>query len=203
MKTKKYFLLGLLTFGLSLSACTPKTQLNTTNQNENSTVAHADWQELSFEKQKFSLHYPSNWNFKPEIERDNLLTGSLVLTDETQEKTKNLVTNEMFTPEYMINIRVEDNPDNLSASDFAVKQYLPQSRDKMKAKLTETKIAGQIATIDSGPTTPPGSGPYTEFIFAPKNNKAYYFTYWPAAHEETTDKYLEEFKKVLATLKFY
>ena len=57
-----------------------------------------DWLKYENTTHKLSFYYPPNWQLKPEIERDDLLTFFLELEDEGY---------------YSFLIRVENNPDNL------------------------------------------------------------------------------------------
>jgi len=160
------------------------------------------WVEYQSDTHKFSFNHPSTWEIVPEINKDSLLTMKLLLIDKTQAERENELTGGMMPSEYWITVRVEGNPDNLSAKDFGVKQYLSQSRAEMKAKLKDYSLNGVEGYTDSGPVTPPSSGDWTQVSLGPKNGKAYSFVYYAAAHEQTHEKYLEEFYQILETLEF-
>jgi len=160
------------------------------------------WVGYQSDTHKFSFNHPSTWEIVPEIDKDSLLTMKLLLIDKAQAERENELTGGMMSSEYWITIRVEDNPDNMSAKDFGVKQYMSQSRAEMKAKLKDYSLNGVEGYTDSGPVTPPSSGDWTGVTLAPKNSKAYSLTYYAAAHSETHEKYLEEFHQILETLKF-
>jgi hypothetical protein len=166
------------------------------------TKAPVDWQEYTSQTHKFSFHYGSDWELRPEIDREDLLTFFLVVEDENQEKRKNELTGEMMTCEYMISVRVEDNPDNLSAKEHELSRYIPQGRDTIAAGLEDITVAGIEGYKHSGPRTPPSSGDFTEIKLAPGNGKVYSFVYSAAAHPDTHEKYLEEFEQILETLEF-
>jgi len=160
------------------------------------------WVEYRSETHKFSFNHSSEWEIVPEINKDSLLTMKLLLFDKTQAERENELTGGMMPCQYWITIRVEDNPDNMLAKDFGVKQYISQSRAEMKAKLKDYSLNGLDAYTDSGPVTPPSSGNWTGVSLAPENGKFYSFTYYAAAHPDTHEKYLEEFYQILETLEF-
>jgi len=162
----------------------------------------AGGKEYRSDTHKFSFNYPSEWEIVPEIDKDSLLTMKLLFVDKSQAERENELTGGMMPSEYWINVRVENNPDNLSAKDFGVKQYLSESKAEMKAKLKDFSLNGVDGYTDTGPVTPPSSGNWTGITLAPKNGKAYTFTYYAAAHPDTHEKYLEEFNQILETLKF-
>jgi len=162
----------------------------------------AGWQEFSQQNHKFSLRYPEGWLFVPEIERADLFTGVFEKEEESQEKVKNEITGEMFTAVYDISVRVEVNSDNLSAKEHELKRYIPEGRADIAAGLEDITIAGVEGFRDTGPSTPPSSGDWTGIKLAPGNGKVYSFVYHAAAHKETHEKYLDEFYKILETLKF-
>jgi len=160
------------------------------------------WTKYESETHKFSFSHPSAWEIVPEINKDSLLTMKLLLIDKTQAERENELTGGMMFSEYWITVRVENNPDNMLAKDFGVKQYISQSRAEMKAKLKDYSLNGVEGYTESGPVTPPSSGNWTGVNLAPKNGKFYRFTYYAAAHPETHEKYLEEFYQILETLEF-
>jgi hypothetical protein len=172
-----------------------------TDQTAESEVPEG-WQTYTSEKHKFSFSYPEAWKIVPEVNRDDLLTMKLLLIDESQAERENELTGGMMPCEYWFTVRVEDNPENMSAKDFGVKQYLAQSREEMKAELKDYELNGVQGYTNSGPVTPPSSGNWSQVSLGPKNGKAYSFVYYAAAHPETHEKYLEEFNQILDTLEF-
>ncbi|MFC1627328.1 hypothetical protein ACFL18_02080 [Patescibacteria group bacterium] len=191
--------LGLVLVGAS---CDKDSVKEMTSGLTGETAMPDGWVEYKSETHKFSFNHPSAWVIVPEINKDSLLTMKLLLIDKTQAERENELTGGMMPSEYWITFRVEDNPDNMSAKDFGVKQYLSQSKAEMKAKFKDYSLNGVEGYTDSGPVTPPSSGNWTQVSLGPKNGKAYSFVYYAAAHPDTHKKYLEEFYQILETLEF-
>jgi len=187
------------------SGSTKEPTEKTTGQKKEQEEAgpYADWVDFDQTNHKFSLKHPQGWLYVPEIDKKDLFTGTLEREDPSQEDFIDELTNEPFTVVYTINMRVEDNPENMSAKEHELSRYLAQSRAKMEAKLEEVTIAGvpgikkadNIRQVNT-------SGGVTEYKLAPGNGKVYHFWYIASAHEDSHQKYLLEFEKILSTLKF-
>jgi len=164
---------------------------------------YADWVVFDRSDHKFSLKHPKEWLYVPEIDKETLLTGTLEREDPNQEDFVDEITGEPFTVVYVINMRVEDNPDNLSAKEHELKGYIPQGRASIEATLEEVTVAGtsgvkkaeNIRQVNT-------SGGVTWYKLAPSNGKVYSFWYVASAHEGTHEKYLPEFEEILSTLQF-
>ena len=164
---------------------------------------YADWVVFDQPNHKFSLKHPQDWLYVPEIDKETLLTGTLEREDPEQEDFIDEMTREPFTVVYVINMRVEDNPNNLSAKEHELSTYIPQARADMESKLEEVTIAGipgikmadDIRQVNT-------SGGVTQYKLAPGNGKVYSFWYVASAHQDTHEKYLSEFEEILSTLKF-
>lgn len=164
---------------------------------------YADWVVFDKPNHKFSLKHPQEWLYVPEIDKEGLLTGTLEQEDLSQEDFVDEITGEPFTVVYVINMRVEDNPENKSAKEHELSKYLAQSRAKIEPTLKEVTMAGipgiKIADDIKQVNT---SGGVTQYKLAPGNGKVYAFWYVASAHPETHEKYLSEFEEILSTLKF-
>jgi hypothetical protein len=184
---KKLLILILLLPLFLLSGCKQKPTGKTTEPGEKQPAATvpAGWLKYENTSHKFSFYYPPQWQMVPEIERDDLLTFMLELHDEGY---------------FSLLVRVENNPDNLEALDWAVKQYLPQSQAKMKATYTPVPIGDYEFIKDSGPVAP--AGIYFAYQICPGNAKAYLFIHQTDTNKEAEQKYLGEVEKILTTLKF-
>lgn len=197
---KKLFTLTLLFLILILSGCQPKSTSKTEQKTaEKKKNIPQGWVKYENADHKLSFYYPSQWQLKPEIERKDLLTLKLEFNDTSQEQ-KTFWDNTLGYPYYSLLIRVEDNPENMPALDWAVKQYLPESQAEMKAKYTPATIESYEFITSSGPVTP--AGVYFDYQICPGNNKAYLFIHQVDALKQTEGKYLPEVEKILTSLEF-
>ncbi len=203
--SKKLLCVFVVVFFLSLSGCVPQKQGESPPAGGQKEVikpevqAPEGWLKYENQSHKFSFYYPPDWQLIPEIERDDLLTFSLEFNDTSQEQ-KTFWDNSLGYPYYSLAVRVEDNPENMSALDWAVKQYLPQSQEEMRQKYTPVAIGSHQFIKDSGPVTP--DGVYFGFQTCPGNAKAYSFVHRVDASKATEQKYLAEVEKILTTLQF-
>ena len=167
------------------------------------TGPYANWVVFDMPGHKFSLKHPQEWLYVSEIDKESLLTGTLEWEDPSQEDFVDEITGEPLTVVYVINMRVEDNPENMSAKEHELSKYLPKSRPEIEPTLEEVTIAGvpgiKIADDIQQVNT---SGGVTQYKLAPGNGKVYAFWHVASAHEGTHEKYLPEFEKILSTLKF-
>lgn len=198
------FKVGLVILALSLlgAGCDKKADIGVDKETTR-TVQHSDWNEFNKPNHKFSLKYPQGWEWKPEIDKPTRLTGFLEREDATQEKVKDQIQGGTFTASYNLNIRVEDNQENLSAKEVVLKGYLSSARPDIEKTLETVTIAGvEAVKVNSDAVQVNSSGPVVEYRLAPNNGKVYTFLYVGWAHPETHEKYLDEFHQILETLKF-
>lgn len=201
MKLNKIFSLTLaLLIVLALSACLPQKQ-DLSKTEEAIQAIPENWEVFDSPNHKFKLHYPPHWQIQPEIDRQDLLAMTLFFEDQSQEQVA-FWDNTVGIPYYQIAVRIEDNPDNLSSLDWVVKQVIPEAQEQAKQRYESAALGSHQEVKETGPVTPPGSGDMTSISFAPDNGKAYTFTYYGYAHEETHELYLEEFEQMLAGLEF-
>lgn len=217
---KKTFLLGtLLTMGFTLTACTKNIedkdkmqdesisqqrkenkesdkQFRTSQKQENSN--YSGWKTQDNTKQKFSIKYPKEWGFTVDREEEGFFSARLDKEDPEQEKIADIVGNPM-TVWYLISIKIEDNPNNLSAYDFKLKEYPKSSKDEIEQSFEDIEIAGikGIKILDPGVM-----GNTHTVVLVPNNGKTYSFTYSAYTHNETYDKFLNDFYTILDTLEF-
>lgn len=152
---------------------------------------------------KFSLKHPKGWLYVPEIDKATLFTGSLEQEDPSQEDFMDEIQGTPFTVVYNINMRVEDNKENLSAREKELSRYIPKSRADIDKTLVDVEIAGvKGIKIKNDVTQVNTSGPVTAYVFAPGNGKIYSFLYTASAHKDTHEQYLAEFEEILSTLEF-
>jgi hypothetical protein len=174
---KKIILIPLFVFmvlGLVGGACSkPADEKKVTKE----SVKTSGWEEFISAEHKLTMKYPKEWVRQPEIDKAHLLTFSF------------------NKGEYMIVVRVEENVDNMSAKDFAVKQYISSGKESEKAKLKDYSVNGLTGFTDSGPVTPEGK--YTRVGLAPNNGKYYGFTF-----SSTDDLLIDEFYQMIEALKF-
>ena len=215
---KKLAVISLIAvFGFSISACTKQDQSGKADgpikkltekvtggdEKEAADLQHADWVTFERENHKFSFKHPKEWLFVPEIDKESLFTGRLDREDPTQEKFIDEITGEPFTVVYTINMRVEDNPENLSAREHELSKYIPQGRAHIESKFTDVAFGGsQGIEIASQVTQVNTSGPVVEYLLAPGNGKVYRFVYVASAHKQTHNQFLGEFEQILSTLVF-
>jgi len=208
---KKLAVISLIAiFGFSVSACTHQDQsgekggpiAKLTGKKEAEVDKYAGWTDFDRPVHKFSLKYPQGWVFVPEIDKESLFTGGLDREDPTQEKFINEITGEPFTVVYTINMRVEDNPENLSARDKELSRYIPQGRASIAETLEDITMVGIEGIKNVGPTQVNTSGPTIQYKLAPGNGKVYSFVYVASAHKQTHNQFLEEFEQILSTLVF-
>lgn len=166
-------------------------------------VEHVGWSEFSKLEHKFSLKHSGGWVWKPEIDKPERLTGFFEREDATQEAVKDEIQGGVFPASYNLNIRVEDNKENLSAKEVVLKRYLTSRRSEVEKTLEAVTIAGvEGVKVKNDAVQVNSSGPIVEYVLVPKNGKVYTFLYVGWAHPETHEKYLEEFRQILETLEF-
>lgn len=167
------------------------------------TDSNAGWSSFDQPDHKFSLKHPKGWLYVPEIDKATLFTGGLDLEDPSQEDFVDEIRGTPFTVVYNINIRVEDNKENLSAREKELSRYLSSGRAEVDKTLVDVEIAGvKGIMIKNDVTQVNTSGPMTIYLFAPGNGKFYSFSYGASAHKDTHEQYLAEFEEILATLEF-
>lgn len=152
---------------------------------------------------KFSFKHSAGWLFVPEIDKATLFTGGLEQEDPAQEDFMDEIQGTPFTVVYNINMRVEDNKDNLSAREKELSRYLSSGRADIDKTLVDVEFAGvKGIKVKNDATQVNTSGPMTVYLFAPGNGKFYSFSYGASAHKNTHQKYLAEFEEILSTLEF-
>lgn len=204
MKPAYLNLILVMVIGLTLSACQKQEVTGRiSDQVAKEQDLYGDWVVFEKENHKFSFKHPREWLFVPEIDKEGLFTGRMDREDPAQEDFINEITGEPFTVVYSISMRVEDNSENLSAREYELSKYIPEGRADIEANLSDITIGGaegvKIATEAVQVNT---SGPPVEYLLAPDNGKVYRFVYVASAHEQTDNKFLEEFNRILSTLKF-
>jgi len=152
---------------------------------------------------KFSFKHPEGWLFVPEIDKATLFTGSLEQEDPSQEDFIDEIRGTPFTVVYNINMRVEDNKENLSAREKELSRYLSSGRAEIDKTLVDVEFGGvKGIKVKNDVTQVNTSGPVMQYLFAPGNGKFYGFTYVASAHKDTHQKFLAEFEEILSTLEF-
>ncbi len=199
---KKLLTIILILSLFLLSGCNQKQTEKTGQTSQKAAIKPTvpeGWLKYENTTHKLSFYYPPNWQLRPEIEREDLLTFSLEFNDTSQEQ-KTFWDNTTGYPYYSLTIKVKNNPDNLSALDWAVKQYLPQSQAEMKTKYTPATLGSHQFIKDSGPVTP--AGVYFSYQICPGNAKAYLFVHHADTSKKAEEKYLPAAEKILSSLEF-
>ena len=189
MKLSLLSLLLVVVIGLSLSAC-QKQGVTGKISEQVAKDLFSDWVVFERPNHKFSFKHPKEWLFVPEIDKEGLFTGKLDREDPTQEDFVDEITGEPFTVVYTLNMRVEDNPENLSAREYELARYIPQGRATIEAKFSDVTFGGaEGIKIGSEVTQVNTSGPVVEYLLAPGNGKIYRFFYVASAHKQTHNQF--------------
>jgi len=202
MKFSKKHLIYILFFITTtlLTGCLPKQKTQEQKQtDQEETTVPANWQKFSNAVHKFSFFYPLHWTFRPEIDREDLLTFALEFNDDSQRQ-KTFWNNTVGYPYYSFSARIEKNPQNLSALDWEVRQVIDIAREEAKEGYHQVVVGPHQGVMKSGPTTPAGIN--YSYTFCPGNGQAYNFVYWADAHVESQEKYLPEVKQIMETTVF-
>lgn len=188
--------LFLLTVFLFLTGCLPKKptvekmQQGTTGEQAETGQAAANlpegWQTYENKDHKLTLYYPGEWQLRPEIDKEDLLTFFLEFEDDSQEQ-KIFWDDTKGYPFYSLSVRVKDNPDNITALDWAVRQVIPQAKEEAKEKYESVSFGQYQGVMSSGPTSP--AGYHYEYIFCPGNGIAYTFVYTADTFKDTETKF--------------
>lgn len=147
----------------------------------------------------FQFNYPSEWDFKLSTEQAFLFRVLLKKEDYSQRPIE-MPGGTKVAPYYQILISIQDNPKNLSAKDFYLDVFSPESRDDIEKKLEEINVAGEKA-IRYQEVIAPSSGLATTVSIS-HNGRIYNLSYGAMAYEATHEKYLPIFNKVLSSFKF-
>lgn len=175
----------IITSSLALSACVqPKKQITEPPLSQSSSQTSKtitpentseNWQNFTSPKYKFSFKYPPEWKLKKETESDQGLSLALLKSEE------------------IIAVRVEKNPDNLSAREYELKRYLPSGREDVSKTLTDIEVNGVRGIWSMVPST---EGQATMLALAPMNGWIYGFGYTSDTGES------EEFNKIVESISY-
>ncbi|HUV46498.1 MAG TPA: PsbP-related protein, partial [Candidatus Bathyarchaeia archaeon] len=171
---------------------------NPYQQKAPSTPKRPEWDTYKNKDRGFNFRYPTDWLFSIIFDTPEMFAIELRKEDFTQEKV--LVYEAEMTPSYQIGISIENNPDGLTAKEYRLKQFGEGSRKEEEANLKEVEEDG-VKGVRFSEGAAPSSGLATMVIFSHKD-KFYKFTYMAMAYQETHEKYLEVFDKILNSLEF-
>ena len=157
------------------------------------------WRVYRNDEFNFQFSYPSEWDFKLGTGQLFLFRAFLTKEDRSQQPVE-IPGDIAITPYYQISIIVEDNPKNLSAKDFYLKDFAPEVRDEIGEKLEKVNIAGEDA-IKYQQGAAPSSGLVTTVLISHKG-KVYQLDYGAMAYKETHEKYMSVFNQILSSFQF-
>lgn len=159
-------------------------------------------EELIYKNQQhhLSFRYPSDWQLEEIADEPQFLSLILKKEDEGQEKVL-VPGGEKAVPVYSISVRVNNNPQQLSAMDYYLNQFASGSRAQAEEKIEKLTLSGRPA-IKYLEGAAPASGPSTMVLVA-KGDKIYSFSYSALAQKETHEKFLDQFNLLLATVKIF
>lgn len=159
----------------------------------------ADWQTYKNDKYKFSFQYPADWEFEVTFDQEDLFGIDIVKKDTTQEKL--LLYEEEMVPSYNMMVRVEPNPENISAKEKRLSYFGAQSREQEEKNLKPYTVGG-VEGIRFFEGSAPASGPVT-MVLLTHGGSFYQFSYGALAHQETHEKFLKDFELLLSTVEFF
>jgi len=162
-------------------------------------VVPEGWETYTNSNYKIELSYPGgDWVFTVAKDGSDMLALVIRLEDTSQEKMN--VYGDMMTPFYDIGVTAYPNPEGLSAKNWYLDQFGESSKASAEAKI-EISTVGGVAAIKYAEPTAPASGPSTAYLVA-YDDWMYSFVYSAVAHQDTHEKYLADFEKILDSVKF-
>jgi hypothetical protein len=162
-----------------------------------------DWKTYINSEYGYSFQYPQDWKFSFTKPQNFKYPSVAILSKDDPSQPKVAITSDdpnKFMASYTILIQVDNNPKNLSAKDYFLKDVSPEDKQDEENKLKEYTVGG-VRGILFRDTGSPSSGLYT-MIQVSKNNMLYSFEYNALAHPETHNKYLDLYTQILSTFKF-
>jgi len=197
---KKFtYLIPLVLLSLALTACLPKKSTSTTSTSDSATQTIPDnWTTYKNTLHNFSFKHPSDWNIEVITDTANF-TSVIIKKDDTTQEDLEMYT-EMITPQYSINVTVNQNKKSLSSKDFYLDNFSESSRAKATQDIEEITIAG-LPAIKYPEGAAPSSGPSTGILIT-KGNKAFRLIYSALAYKETHLKFMPEFETLLSSFIF-
>lgn len=173
---------------------TGRNQLENQIKNEPSV----NWQTYESTIHKLAFNYPPDWQLNILKDEPTFLTLFLHREDVGQKKVA--TGNTELVPTYDIFLKVEENNQGLSAREIYLSNFLESAKQEAEEKIKPVKFAG-LEGIEYPEGVAPASGPATVVLLT-DGKKFYQFTYQALAHQETHEKYLPEFYRLLESLKF-
>ncbi len=159
----------------------------------------ASWKVYRNDNFGFQLSYPPEWDLKLGAGQAFLFQAFLKKEDGSQRPVE-MPGGTTITPYYQILVSIQNNPKNLSAKDFYLKDFTPEARKDAERGLEEINVAGEKA-IKYQEAVGPSSGLATT-VSVSHDSKIYQLSYGAIAHKATHEKYLTIFNTILSTFKF-